>query len=63
MANVQSALSKFLRNVKAENYKKLAEDLLNAHQTMGCNTSLKIHFLHSHMDFFPPKMGALSDEN
>ena len=63
MANVQSALSKFLGNVKAENYKKFAEDLLNAFQTVGCNMSLKIHFLHSHMDFFPPKMGASSDEN
>ena len=24
--------------------------------------SLKIHFLHSHLDFFPPKLGAVSDE-
>jgi len=35
----------FLRNVKAEHYKELVEDLLNAYQTMGCNMSLKIHFL------------------
>jgi hypothetical protein len=34
----------FLGNVKAENYKELVEDLLNAYQTMGCNTSLNIHF-------------------
>ena len=24
--------------------------------------SLKIHFLHSHWDFFPPNLGAVSDE-
>ena len=24
--------------------------------------SLKIYFLHSHLDFFPPNMGKLSDE-
>jgi hypothetical protein len=33
----------FLGNIKSENYKKLAEDLFNAYQIMGCNISLKIH--------------------
>ena len=48
----------FLGNVKAENYKELVEDLLNAYQTMGCNMSLKIHFLHSHLDVFPQEPGC-----
>ena len=30
---------------------------------MGCNMSLKIHFLDSHLDFLPPNLGAVSDEN
>jgi len=34
----------FFGNVKAENYKQLDEDLLNLHQAMGCNMSLKIKF-------------------
>jgi hypothetical protein len=34
----------FLGNVQAENYKELAEDLLNTYQTVRCNMSLKIHF-------------------
>ena len=25
--------------------------------------SLKIHFLHSHLDFFPPNLGDVSDEH
>ena len=25
--------------------------------------SLKIHFLHSHLNFFPPNLGAVSDEH
>ena len=25
--------------------------------------SLKIHFLHSHVNFFPPNLGAVSDEH
>ena len=24
--------------------------------------SLKIHFLHSHLDFFPPNMGEINNE-
>ena len=30
---------------------------------MGCPMSLKIHFLHSHLNFFPPNLGAVSDEH
>jgi hypothetical protein len=51
----------FLGNVKAENYKELVEDLLHAYQTMGCNMSLKFHFSHSRLDFFPPNLGAMSE--
>ena len=30
---------------------------------MGCNKSLKIHFLESHLDFFPENLDEVSDEN
>jgi hypothetical protein len=53
----------FLGNIKAKNYKELVKDLLNAFQTMGCNMSLKIHFLNSHLDFFPLNLGIVSDEH
>lgn len=29
---------------------------------MGCKMSLKLHFLHSHLDNFPENLGAVSDE-
>ncbi|UYV75986.1 hypothetical protein LAZ67_13002030 [Cordylochernes scorpioides] len=32
-------------------------------RSTGCNMSLKIHFLHSHLDFFPDNLGAVSDEH
>ncbi|UYV78677.1 hypothetical protein LAZ67_16002346 [Cordylochernes scorpioides] len=32
-------------------------------KALGCNMSLKIHFLHSHLDFFPDNLGAVSDEH
>ncbi|XP_076659865.1 uncharacterized protein LOC143363151 [Halictus rubicundus] len=30
---------------------------------LGCNMSLKMHFLHSHLDFFPANLGDVSDEH
>jgi hypothetical protein len=30
---------------------------------MGCNISLKIHFLDSHLDVFPDNIGAVNDEH
>ncbi|GBL75909.1 hypothetical protein AVEN_234248-1 [Araneus ventricosus] len=30
---------------------------------MGCNVSLKIHFLHSHLEFFPENLGSVSEKH
>ncbi|GBM69972.1 hypothetical protein AVEN_207358-1 [Araneus ventricosus] len=30
---------------------------------MGRNMSLKIHFLHSHLEFYPENLGSVSDEH
>ncbi|GBN53257.1 hypothetical protein AVEN_77874-1 [Araneus ventricosus] len=30
---------------------------------MGCNMSLKIHFLHSHLEFYPENLESVSDEH
>ncbi|UYV73752.1 hypothetical protein LAZ67_11000718 [Cordylochernes scorpioides] len=53
----------FLGSVKVENYRDIVNDLLLSYKALGCNMSLKIHFLHSHLDFFPDKLGAVSDEH
>ena len=29
---------------------------------MGCRMSLKVHFPHLHLDFFPEHLGTVSDE-
>jgi hypothetical protein len=34
-----------------------------AYKAMGCNMSLEIQFLDSHLDFFPENLGAISDEH
>jgi len=53
----------FLGNHKAVNYQDVVQDLLTLYKAMGCNMSLKIHFLESHLDFFPENLGEVSDEH
>ena len=53
----------FLGNHKAANYQDVVQDLLTSYKAMGCNMSLKIHFLESHLDFFPENLGEVSDEH
>ena len=43
----------FLGNRKADNYKDIVQKLLDNCQALGINMSIKVHFLHSHLDRFP----------
>ncbi len=52
----------FFGNTKSPNYKELVRNLLCAFQKLGCNMSVKVHFLHSHLDYFPENLGAMSKE-
>ena len=53
----------FLGNFKAENFEELVENLMDSYKQLGSNMSLKMHFLNSHLDFFPPNCGDVSDEH
>ena len=48
---------------KAENYIAVVDDLIKSYHHLGCNMSLKLHFLHSHLPFFPENAGDVSDEH
>jgi len=52
----------FLGNMKKENYNKIVKRTLNAFQAQGCHMSLKVNFLHSHVDYFPENLEAYSEE-
>ena len=52
-----------LGNHKAENHHQLIQNMLKSYERVGCRMSLKMHFLHSHLDFFPANLGAVSDEH
>ena len=53
----------FLGNHKASNFSDLVENLLTSYRVLGCRMSLKVHFLHAHLDFFPSYLGDVSDEH
>jgi hypothetical protein len=52
-----------LGNIRSPIYIEIMEELLDAYKAMECNMSLKIHFLHSHLHFFPPNLEAMSVEH
>jgi hypothetical protein len=59
----KSVCENFLGNKKDPNYKQLVKQMLDNFYKLGCNMSLKVHCLHSHLDIFPDNMGKISDEH
>ena len=58
----KNVTTSFLGNHKAENYPDLVADLVQSYKFVECNMSKKVHFLDSHLDFFPENFVAVSDE-
>ena len=52
----------FLGNKRADNYIELVEELLLSLQDLGCQMSIKAHYLHSHLSEFPANIGNVSEE-
>ena len=59
----KSVCSGFLGNTRVPDYQACIEELLKSYEDMGCRMSLKIHFLHSHLNVFPPNFEAVSEEH
>lgn len=60
--NYISLCDNFLGNNRSTNYVEVVNEFLDAYEKMGCRMSIKVHFLHSHLDFFPENLGQFSDE-
>lgn len=58
----KDVVTKFLGNNKDSNYKCIVNNMLSKFKDLGCSMSLKVHFLHSHIDYFPENLGAVSEE-
>lgn len=52
-ASIQSADINFLSSHKYSDFKHIVDNLLKKYQRNGAQMFLKLHFLHSHQDFFP----------
>ena len=59
---LKSDVANFLGNHRHEQYADMVDDMLKAYEQLEARMSLKMHFLHSHLDFFPPSLGKVSDK-
>ena len=57
-----AVVQNFLGNKKAENYEDVVAAMITNYCKLGCNMSIKVNFLNSHLDAFPENLGAVSDE-
>ena len=56
-------ISKFLGNTKDSDYKTIAENMLVCFEALGYRMSLKVLFLHAHLDYFLQNSGDMSEEH
>ena len=53
----------FLGKHRRDDYVLLVSNLIKSYEKLGCRMSLKLHFLHSHLDFFRDNLGNVSEEH
>lgn len=60
---LKDVVENFLGNKRAPNYGELVQNMLKKYQAIGALMSLKMHFLHSHLNNFVENLGAQSDQH
>ena len=53
----------FLGNHRRDDYAMVVSNLIESYKKLGCHMSLKLYFLHSHLDFFRDNLGNVSKEH
>ena len=56
-------VSKFLDNTKDSDSKTIIENMLACFEALGCRMSLKVYFLHAHLDYFSQNLVDVSEEH
>ena len=51
---LKSVVTNFLKNCRHHQHADIVDRMLKAYEQLGARMSLKMHFLHSHLDFFSP---------
>ena len=57
-----SVIQEFLHNAKPSNYRNFVDVMLQNVQALGARMSIKLHYLFSHLDYFPENLGNVSEE-
>lgn len=60
--SLKDVMKSFLGNHKDPNYKDIVGRMLETFKALGCKMSLKVNFLHAHLDYFPENLGDVSEE-
>lgn len=59
---IKLVVTGLLKNEKGPNNKTLVTELLRNYKILGYSTSIKVYFLHSHLNYFPESLGAVREE-
>lgn len=59
---IKRVIKGFLGNNRSNTYKMDVTEMLYAFEKLGVNMSLKIHFLHFHLEYFERQLPTESDE-
>jgi len=60
--HLTAVVENFLGYFKAPNYYDLSKQLLNSYEKLRYNMSVKVHFLHSHVNYFPENLRSNDKE-
>ena len=58
----REVVQNFLGNHKSVDYKQIVARMLENYKKLGCLMNLKLHYLHSHIEYFPQNLGDFSEE-
>jgi len=56
--SLTAVVENFLGNFKVLNYHDLLKQLINSYEQLGCNMSVQVHCLHSHVNYFSENLEA-----
>ena len=61
MESISKSSPKCFGKERSYKFELLVSNLMEEYKKMGCSLSLKMHFLHFHLNFFTPKMGDVNE--
>ena len=59
----KNVIDNFLGNTKDPKYEQIVSDMLASFSELGCRMSIKVYFLHAHLNYFPDNLGDFSEEH